>query len=94
MTVSVKHQQTEGVQISSTLCTAAFRGRCDTELAGNMGKQMRRVVVRNLREGLPQGQNALRQRTAPEINVCCHGQDAGAEVGHHVRFALHSDECA
>ena len=48
---------------------------------------MRRVVVRNLREGLPQGQNALRERTAPEINVCCHGQDAGAEVGHRVHFA-------
>ena len=45
-------------------------------------------MVRNLREGLPQGQNALRERTAPEINVCCHGQDAGDEVGHHGHFAL------
>ena len=42
---------------------------------------MRSVVVRKLREGLPPGEEgAPREKIAPEINVCCHGQDAGAEV--------------
>ncbi|CAL5229778.1 g13167 [Coccomyxa viridis] len=57
-----------------------FRGRCDTELLGNMGKLMRSVVVRNLREALPRGDQGPAEKAAPEINVCCHGQDAGDEV--------------
>ena len=58
----------------------ARRGRCDTALLGNMGKLMRSVVVRNLREALPRGEQPPQERAAPEINVCCHGQDAGDEV--------------
>ena len=45
-----------------------------------MGKLMRTVVVRNLREGLPRAEQAQREVAAPEINVCCHGQEAGDEV--------------
>ena len=60
------------------------RGRCDTALLGNMGKVMRSVVVRNLREALPRAGQAPREKAAPEINVCCHGQDAGDEVRWHV----------
>lgn len=59
------------------------RGRCDPALPGNMGKLMRSVVVRNLREGLGAGTGGgevPHERTAPEINVCCHGQEAGDEV--------------
>ena len=58
------------------------RGRCDAALPGNMGKLMRSTVVRNLREGMgPSGAGEAPQaRKAPEINVCCHGQDAGDEV--------------
>ena len=42
---------------------------------------MRSVVVRKLREGLPPWEEgAPREKIAPEINVCCYGQDAGAEV--------------
>ncbi len=60
---------------------ALYRGRCDTDIPGNMGKLMRSVVVRKLREGLPPGEEgAPQEKVAPEINVCCHGQDAGAEV--------------
>ena len=58
------------------------RGRCDTALPGNMGKLMRSTVVRSLREGMaPQGAGETPQaQRAPEINVCCHGQDAGDQV--------------
>ena len=50
-----------------------------------MGKMMRSVVVRNLREALPRGQQPPPQeKVAPEINVCCHGQDAGDEVRRHL----------
>ena len=45
-----------------------------------MGKVMRSVVVRNLREALPRAEQAPQEKAAPEINVCCHGQDAGDEV--------------
>ncbi len=66
----------------------ACRGRCDTELLGNMGKLMRSVVVRNLREALPRGDQGPAEKAAPEINVCCHGQDAGDEVGRPALRAL------
>ena len=60
------------------------RGRCDAALPGNMGKLMRSTVVRNLREGMgpPGAGEAPQAQRAPEINVCCHGQDAGDEVAH------------
>lgn len=45
---------------------------------------MRSVVVRNLREALPRGEQPPQETAAPEINVCCHGQDAGDEVWRHV----------
>ena len=58
------------------------RGRCDAALPGNMGKLMRSTVVRNLRESVGPGRagEAPQAQRAPEINVCCHGQDAGDEV--------------
>ena len=58
------------------------RGRCDAALPGNMGKLMRSTVVRNLREGMEHqfAGEAPQAQQAPEINVCCHGQDAGDEV--------------
>ncbi|EIE21518.1 hypothetical protein COCSUDRAFT_66927 [Coccomyxa subellipsoidea C-169] len=58
-----------------------FRGKCDPAIPSNMGKLMRSHVVRHLREGIAQGdQPPPTAGTAPEINVCCHGREAGDEV--------------
>lgn len=60
------------------------RGKCDPAIPQNMGKLMRNHVVRHLRENAAQGSHlsaaAAADRSAPEINVCCHGQEAGQEV--------------
>jgi hypothetical protein len=49
-----------------------------------MGKLMRSQVVRHLRESAAQTSHlsagAATERSAPEINVCCHGQEAGEGV--------------
>lgn len=76
-------------------CLALCRGRCDTDIPGNMGKLMRSVVVRKLREGLPPGEEGTpREKIAPEINVCCHGQDAGTEVRRsHLRHLILRLQC-
>ena len=76
--------QLRGRRVEAEAGRADCRGRCDAALPGNMGKLMRSMVVRNLREGMkPQGAGEAPQaQKAPEINVCCHGQDAGNEVAH------------